>query len=50
MIGFFKSLGRESAIAGDVDYLVSNDKYLKIIDFPKLILWSIDEFMDLLIK
>jgi len=43
----------DCAIAGDVDYLVSNDKHfncLKKIDFPKLNLLSIDEFMDLLIK
>ncbi len=41
----------DCAIAGDVDYLVSNDKHfncLKKIDFPKLNLLSIDEFMDLL--
>ena len=43
----------DCAIAGNVDYLVSNDKHfncLKKIDFPKLNLLSIDEFMDLLIK
>lgn len=43
----------DCAVAGDVDYLVSNDKHfncLKKIDFPKLNLLSIDEFMDLLIK
>ena len=43
----------DCAIAGTVDYLVSNDKHfncLKKLDFPKLNLLSIDEFMDLLIK
>jgi len=43
----------DCAIAGDVDYLVSNDKHfncLNKIDFPKLNLLSIDEFIDLLIK
>jgi len=43
----------DCAIAGDVDYLVSNDKHfncLKKIDFPNLNLLSIDEFIDLLIK
>ena len=43
----------DCAIAGNVDYLVSNDKHfncLKKIDFPKLNLLSIDEFMDLLNK
>ena len=41
----------DCAIAGDVDFLVSNDKHfncLKNIDFPKLNLLSIDEFIDLL--
>ncbi|WP_428356817.1 putative toxin-antitoxin system toxin component, PIN family [Methyloprofundus sp.] len=43
----------DCAIAGNVDYLVSNDQHfncLKKIDFPKLNLLSIDEFMDLLNK
>ena len=43
----------DCAIAGDVDYLVSNDKHfncLKKIDFPKLNLLNIDDFMDLLTK
>jgi putative PIN family toxin of toxin-antitoxin system len=43
----------DCAIAGNVDYLVSNDKHfycLKKIDFPKLNLLGIDEFMDLLNK
>jgi len=41
----------DCAIAGDVDFLVSNDKHfncLKNIDFPKLNLLNIDEFIDLL--
>ncbi|MCK4842594.1 MAG: putative toxin-antitoxin system toxin component, PIN family [Methylococcales bacterium] len=41
----------DCAIAGDVDYLVSNDRHfncLKKIDFPKLNLLSIDEFIGLL--
>ena len=41
----------DCAVAGDVDYLVSNDKHfncLKKINFPKLNLLNIDEFMDLL--
>lgn len=43
----------DCAIAGDVDYLISNDKHfncLKGIDFPKLNLLCIDEFMALLVK
>jgi len=43
----------DCAIAGNVDYIVSNDKHfncLKGIDFPKLNLLNIDEFVDLLGK
>ena len=43
----------DCAIAGNADYLVSNDKHfncLRQIDFPKLNLLSIDEFIELLIK
>jgi putative PIN family toxin of toxin-antitoxin system len=42
----------DCAIAGNADYLVSNDKHfycLKTIEFPKLSLLSIDEFMSLLV-
>ncbi len=42
----------DCAIAGNADYLVSNDKHfncLKTIEFPKLSLLGIDEFMDLLV-
>jgi predicted nucleic acid-binding protein len=42
----------DCAIAGNADYLVSNDKHfncLKNIEFPKLNLLNIDEFMDLLV-
>jgi putative PIN family toxin of toxin-antitoxin system len=42
----------DCAIAGSVDYLVTNDKHfncLKSIEFPKLSLLNIDGFMDLLI-
>ncbi|MCX7068929.1 MAG: putative toxin-antitoxin system toxin component, PIN family [Methylococcales bacterium] len=41
----------DCAIAGNADYLVSNDKHfncLKKIEFPKLNLLTIDEFMVLL--
>jgi predicted nucleic acid-binding protein len=41
----------DCAIAGNADYLVSNDKHfncLKTIEFPKLNLLTIDEFMRLL--
>jgi uncharacterized protein len=41
----------DCAIAGNADYLVSNDKHfscLKTIEFPKLSLLNIDEFMDFL--
>ncbi|SJM94977.1 conserved hypothetical protein [Crenothrix polyspora] len=40
----------DCAIAGNADYLVSNDKHfncLKSIEFPKLSLLTIDEFMNL---
>ncbi|MEI6067264.1 MAG: PIN domain-containing protein [Methylococcaceae bacterium] len=42
----------DCAIASNADYLVSNDKHfncLKTIEFPKLSLLGIDEFMDLLL-
>lgn len=42
----------DCAIAGNADYLVSNDKHfnsLKNMEFPKLSLLSIDEFMELLV-
>jgi putative PIN family toxin of toxin-antitoxin system len=42
----------DCAIAGNADYLVSNDKHfncLKTIEFPKLSLLNIDDFMDLLV-
>jgi putative PIN family toxin of toxin-antitoxin system len=41
----------DCAIAGNADYLVSNDKHfncLKEIEFPKLSLQTIDEFIELL--
>jgi uncharacterized protein len=41
----------DCAIAGNADYLVSNDKHfncLKEIEFPKLSLLTIDEFVALL--
>ena len=40
----------DCAIAGNADYLVSNDKHfncLKEIEFPKLSLLTIDEFIEL---
>jgi putative PIN family toxin of toxin-antitoxin system len=43
----------DCAVAGNVDYLISNDKHfneLKAVEFPKLIVLMIDEFMDLLLK
>ena len=43
----------DCAIAGNADYLVSNDKHfneLKDIEFPKLLVLTIDDFMDLLLK
>jgi putative PIN family toxin of toxin-antitoxin system len=43
----------DCAIAGNVDYLISNDKHfneLKDIEFPKLLVLTIDDFMDLLLK
>lgn len=42
----------DCAVAGNADYLVSNDKHfncLKAIEFPKLSLLSIDEFIDVLL-
>jgi len=42
----------DCAIAGNADYLISNDKHfncLKTIEFPKLSLLNIDGFMDLLV-
>jgi putative PIN family toxin of toxin-antitoxin system len=42
----------DCAIAGNADYLVSNDKHfscLKTIEFPRLSVLGIDEFMSLLI-
>ncbi len=42
----------DCAVAGSADYLVSNDKHfnsLKNMEFPKLSLLSIDEFMELLV-
>lgn len=42
----------DCAIAGNADYLVSNDKHfncLKNIEFPKLSLLNINEFMALLV-
>ena len=42
----------DCAIAGNADYLVSNDKHfncLKTIEFPKLSLLNIDDFMDKLV-
>jgi uncharacterized protein len=41
----------DCAIAGSADYLVTNDKHfncLKLIDFPKLNILNIDEFLTLL--
>ena len=41
------------AVAGSVDYLVTNDKHfnpLKILDFPKLNIVSLDEFKKLIAK
>lgn len=43
----------DCAIAGNADYLVSNDKHfneLKAVEFPKLIVLTIDNFMNLLLK
>ena len=43
----------DCAIAANADYLVSNDKHfneLKNVDFPKLSLLSIDEFITMLTK
>ncbi|MFI3188190.1 putative toxin-antitoxin system toxin component, PIN family [Crenothrix sp. D3] len=43
----------DCAVAGNVDYLISNDKHfneLKAVEFPKLMVLTIDEFMDLLLK
>jgi putative PIN family toxin of toxin-antitoxin system len=43
----------DCAVAGNVDYLISNDKHfneLKAVEFPKLTVLTIDEFMDLLLK
>lgn len=43
----------DCAVAGNVDYLISNDKHfneLKAVEFPKLIVLTIDEFMDLLLN
>ena len=42
----------DCAIAGNADYLISNDKHfncLKTTEFPKLSLLNIDGFMDLLV-
>ncbi len=42
----------DCAVAGNADYLVSNDKHfncLKAIEFPKLHLVTMDEFIELLI-
>ena len=42
----------DCAIAGNADYLASNDKHfncLKNIEFPKLSLLNIEGFMDLLV-
>jgi putative PIN family toxin of toxin-antitoxin system len=41
----------DCAVAANVDYLISNDKHfncLKKVEFPKLNLLSIDEFVDLI--
>jgi uncharacterized protein len=43
----------DCAIAANVDYLVTNDKHfncLKLIEFPKLNIVSIDEFMQLIVN
>ena len=43
----------DCAVAGNADYLVSNDKHfncLKAIEFPKLNLLSIEEFKELLLS
>lgn len=43
----------DCAIAGNADYIVSEDKHfdiIKEIEFPKLTLLSIDEFIDMLQK
>jgi uncharacterized protein len=40
----------DCTIAGNVDYLISNDKHfsiLKTIDFPKLNLLRLEEFEDI---
>ena len=42
----------DCAVAGNADYLVSNDKHfncLKAVEFPKLNLVTIDEFIGLLV-
>jgi putative PIN family toxin of toxin-antitoxin system len=42
----------DCAVAGNADYLVSNDKHfncLKVVEFPKLNLVTIDEFIGLLV-
>jgi predicted nucleic acid-binding protein len=43
----------DAAIVGAADFLVSNDQHfriLKTIDFPKVNVISIDEFLDLINK
>ena len=43
----------DCAIAGNADYIVTNDKdynILKSIDFPKVTVFNIDEFKELMIK
>ncbi len=43
----------DCAVAGNADYLVCNDKHfncLKIIEFPKLNLLTIEEFKELLLS
>lgn len=43
----------DCAIAGNVDYLVTNDRHFRIlseIDCPKITVISIDEFVEILSK
>ena len=43
----------DCAVAGNVDYLISNDKHfncLKKVGFPKLTVLNIDEFIELLLR
>lgn len=43
----------DCAVAGNVDYLISNDKHfngLKKVEFPKLTVLNIDEFVEILLN